>query len=445
MKTVQLVFLLCFGLVTGTQAQSVLDRYIRQGLDSNLAVRQKNFNIDKARLDLKRAQALFYPQLNFSAQYTVANGGRTSDLPIGDLLNGVYSTLNQLTGSSKFPQVPNQTIQFLPNDFHETKLELLLPVLNTDIRNSQKIQQENIINQQQQVQTYKRELVKNIKQAYYQYLQTETALGIYKNALLTVQENLRFNEKLVKNNVATKEVIARAKTELSRVETSITEAENNRKNAMAYFNFLLNKPLDAPIETDSSLLPEPAMASAATAVREELLQLQSVQKIIRTQSKMYSDAIAPKLNLAYQVGFQGFGYKFNDKQFYQLAALQLQWNIFKGYDNRYRIRQAKIDEQTIATQYSDVQKQFELQEIIARNQYQSSLAALKSVAAEMQSTKETYQLTEKRYREGQGLLIELTDARTQMTNAEIKYSLAKLTVLSREAEWERAKASYPVQ
>jgi outer membrane protein TolC len=425
----------------------VLDRYIKQGLDSNLAVRQKAFNIDKARLDLKRAQALFYPQLNFSAQYTVANGGRTSDVPIGDLLNGVYSTLNQLTNSTKFPQVTNQTIQFLPNDFHETKLELLLPVINTDIRNNQKIQQENIANQQQQILTYKRELVKSIKQAYYQYLQTETALGIYRNAMLAVQENLRFNEKLVKNNVATKEVIARAKTEVSRVETSIAEAENNRKNAMAYFNFLLNKPLDAVIDIDNNLLNDPVAttASATTTVREELLQLQSVQKIYRTQSKMYSDAVAPKLNLAYQVGFQGYGYKFNDKQFYQLAALQLQWNIFKGYDNRYRIRQAKIDEQSIATQYSDVQKQFELQELMARNQYQSAMASLKSVAAEMQSTKETYQLTEKRYHEGQGLLIELTDARTQMTNAEIKYSLAKLTVLTREAEWERAKASYPIQ
>ncbi len=60
-------------------------------------------------------------------------GGRTQDIPIGDLLNNVYSTLNQLTGQSKFPQVNNQSIQFLPNDFHDTRVEVVVPVVNTDL------------------------------------------------------------------------------------------------------------------------------------------------------------------------------------------------------------------------------------------------------------------------------------------------------------------------
>jgi len=96
----------------------------------------------------------------------------------------------------------------------------------------------------------------------------------------------------------------------------------------------------------------------------------------------------------------------------------------------------------LQNQYSDVQKQMLLQVSTANNTYQSAWAALTSTADEMLSSKEVYAFTEKRYREGQALLIELTDARTQMTNAAVKYSLAQLAVLNKEAELERVTATF---
>src|SRR5687768_17800999 len=104
-------------------AQTTLDHYVKKGLEDNLALHQRTFDLQKAELDLKRAKTLFYPQASLNSQYTLASGGRTQDIPIGDLMNDVYSTLNQLTGQNKFPQVSNQTISFLPNDFHDTRVE----------------------------------------------------------------------------------------------------------------------------------------------------------------------------------------------------------------------------------------------------------------------------------------------------------------------------------
>lgn len=439
-------FCLSATIVQGVSGQTVIEKYVRQALDSNLALKQKNFDLRKSVLDLSRAKALFYPQVNLGSQYTVSNGGRTSELPIGDLLNGVYSTLNQITASNKFPQVNNQTINFLPNDFHDTKIEMVLPIINTDLKYNKQIKEETIHSNEQEIQVYKRELVKAIRLAYYQYLQADKAIRIYENAMTTVTENLRLNEKLVKNNVATKEVIARAKTQVSQVETSLTEAINNQKNAMAYFNFLLNQPLGTPIQLDSNLLnhfkDKLTVSLDIPTKREELLQLQSAKKIYQTNLKMNEAAGIPKLNAAYDIGFQGSGFKFNDKQFYQLGVLQLQLNLFKGYDNRYKIKQAQIDIDAIQNKYNDVEKQLHLQVTTAYNTYLSAWAALKSTSNEMESTREVYQLTDKRYKAGQALLIELTDALSQMTNAEIKNSIAQLTVLNKEAELERVTASY---
>ena len=71
-----------------------MEKYIKHGLDSNLALKQQTFDFQKAKLDLERAKSMFYPRANFNAQYTLATGGRTRIFPIGDLLNNCIKQIN---------------------------------------------------------------------------------------------------------------------------------------------------------------------------------------------------------------------------------------------------------------------------------------------------------------------------------------------------------------
>ena len=427
-------------------SQDILQSYVMQGLDSNLAIRQQSFNLEKAKLDLDRAKALFLPQVGFNAQYTLADGGRKIDVPLGDLLNNVYSSLNDITSSTKFPQVQNESIQFLPNNFHDTKIELSVPLYNPSLGYNKKIKEELINTSQLALNQYRRELVFNIKQAYFQYLQALKAVSIYNNALITVRESLRLNEKLVKNNAATKDVVLKAQAEVSKVETSLTEAEQNKNNAAAYFNFLLNKPLDDTIAIDAALIEtlqnEVAVAVDVPAGREELQQLKSSEKVLETNLKLSDTYKLPTLNGFYNVGYQGFGYKFNIEQFYQLGGLQLRWNLFSGNDNKLKAKQAQIDIDAVQNQYTDASKKLLLQVTTTYNTYLSALKALRSSNDEVTSTKEVYRLMQSRYIQGSALQIELIDARTAMTNAELKYSLAQLAVLNKAAELERVMATY---
>jgi outer membrane protein len=427
-------------------AQTTLDAYVKQGLESNLALHQKSFDRQKAELDLKRAKTLFYPQASLNSQYTLASGGRTQDIPIGDLLNNVYSTLNQLTGQSKFPQVSNQTIQFLPNDFHDTRVEVVMPLVNTDIYYNRAIKKELINTQQADIDIYKRELVKNIKEAYYQYLQAGKAVDIYNNALALASENLRVSEKLVQNGQATKESVMRAKAQVSQVKASVIAAVNQQQNAAAYFNCLLNLTLEAPIVTDSTILERVntnvTSVVEAPARREELTKLQSAQKVVGTSIKMNRSYLIPKLNAFYNIGFQGFGFRFNGDQFYQLGGLQFKWDLFKANDNKYKVQQSQLDLDALNTQYKDVEQQLTLQVRTTTNNYRSAIQTLQARVDEVQSAQETYRFAERRFREGQALQIELIDARTQLTNAQLNYSLAQLAVLTRAAELERVTAAY---
>lgn len=441
-----IAFLFLFALAQKAFSQDVLSTYIKLALDSNVALKQKNFDIQEARIDLERAKTLFYPSVNFSSQYTVANGGRSIDIPVGDLLNPVYGTLNQLTSSTKFPQIQNQSVKFLPNDYNDSKIELTVPIYNANLKYNKELKEGLINNYLEDEVIYKRDLVLNVKQAYYAYLQTAKAVSIYTNALATVNENLRFSEKLVKNNAATKDIFLKAKAQVSNVQSLLAEAKQEQNNAAAYLNFLLNRPLNAIVAEDSLLFQqnekETSLNVELTVNREEITKLKNTQNVLQTNLQLNNTYKLPQLNAFYNAGFQGYGYKFNSNHFYQLAGLQLTWNIFKGNDNKLKAKQTEIDIEAINSKMTDVENQLKLQVTTIYNSYTAAIETLNNSIDEVASTKEAFRIIDKKFKEGQALQIEWIDARTQMTNAEIEYSLKQLDVLSKNAALERATATY---
>lgn len=406
---------------------SILDRYIQEGLGGNALLSTQQYDAQKAALALEQAKALFMPQVNFQMQYTLAAGGRTQPLPIGDLLNPVYATLNQLTQSNSFPSIENTDIYFLPNNFHDTKIRTTVPVLNRDLKYNKAIQQELIAGTETKIATYKQQLTKDIKVAYLNYLQAQKAVDIYKNALSLVRENLRVQEKLVKNDVATPAQVLKAKSEVSKLESAILDAENSAKNAAAYFNFLLNQPLDRTISVDSVFYKTPVAAATAPGSmgenRLELAQLESGKRALSLQLRQQKAYQTPKIGAFLDIGFQGFGFKVWDKQAYGLLGAQVDMPIYTAKTNKLKIQQTQVTLQQVQAQQTAVKKQIELQIAVAETNLQTAQKATESAANTLQYAREYYRLTDRRYREGQALQIELIDARTQLTEAELQQSL----------------------
>jgi outer membrane protein TolC len=176
--------------------------------------------------------------------------------------------------------------------------------------------------------------------------------------------------------------------------------------------------------------------------REEFDRIRGYQRITASNLKWDRAYLVPRLNAFYDVGFQGYGFHPNGSQFYQLAGIQLVWPLFKAGDNKLKIRQAEIDMASLDEQYKQLTRQVELEHETAVNDYLSALEALRSLSDGVSSAREAYRLAERRFNEGQALQIELIDARTQLTNSEIRYSLGRLAVLNRAADLERVTASY---
>ncbi|HRF41840.1 MAG TPA: TolC family protein, partial [Saprospiraceae bacterium] len=273
------------------QAQSqVLENYIQQGLAANLALRNRELAVQQSEEQIRQAKGMMLPSVSFNATYTRALGGRSISLPIGDLMNPVYSTLNQLTQSNQFPQIENVKEQFLPDNFHDTRFRVVQPLYNTDLRYNKLLREQSAVIPQAAQAVHAHQLRYDIEQAYYRHLQTLEALRIYRASLGVVQELHRVTQRLVDNHKVTLDAVYNTEYELSKIETEIVRAEKNVRLSANYFNFLLQRDLDAEIIADTALLqsgdlaPQPLefYLQNALAQRQEPAQLAAAMQVNST-------------------------------------------------------------------------------------------------------------------------------------------------------------------
>jgi outer membrane protein TolC len=428
------------------RGQAVLDDYIRYGLDNNLALQQKQSDYEKSIAALSEARSMFYPGISFNARYTLSDGGRIIDFPVGDFLNPVYSTLNSLLATDVFPHIDNQQIKFLRPHEQETKLRLIQPVIKPDIYYNSRIKKELTLFNEEDVNQYRRELIAEIKKAWYNVAMTGSILSMLKDTRMLLTENIRVNRKLVDNNKVTIDYLYRSETELSKFDQELQGAENNRRTACAYFNFLLNRPLsDSVIVMEPDSLPLLSgytgnFAEIAVRNREELRKIESYIKIKDMQLSLDRSGSMPDMYVAVDYGIQGVDYRLNGDQEYVQASAILSWNLFSGFRNRSRIKQSVLEKEMADRQLEEARKQIELQVINTMNELLTAEKGIAAAKARLRSASEGFRLVKRRYGEGQANMIEFIDARTTFTQAEENLIISRFTYLSSFAEFEKVTA-----
>lgn len=434
---------------TAEAPSAILNAYIQEGLQSNLALKQESLEISRVTESINQAKALFYPRLTFNPTYSLAAGGRRLQFPVGDLLNPVYAALNQYAGSDRFPtNIPNVDELLAPNNFHDTKLSVQYAVFNTDVQYNYLIQKDLLSAQEARKRVVENELRYNIATAYYQYLQTLDAVRIYDNNRTVLRELAKLNEKLVSNNVATKDVVTSTRYEISKIDQQLAVADKNRQSAKAYFNFLLNRDLTADIVADSLLtrtLPPapsalPDLQQTALQGRQELKQLGGSLRASQNAIKLNEASIKlPNVYIGGNAGFQGFGYTFSN-QAYVVGQVGLSWDLFKGYEKRSKVQQAKIQTEIVQTRLTEVEKQIQLQVLQAYYDLDAATESLTATQSGLANAEQTFRLIDSKYRNGQALLVEYLRFQNDRLTAQIQQVLTRYDVLMKRAALDRVTA-----
>lgn len=427
-------------------AQDIPSQYIDEAFANNLVLQQKKISLDKSLIALKEARSLFLPSTWLEGQYTLAKGGRAIEIPVGDLLNPVYQTLNQLTGTNNFPTIKNASEQLNPNNFYDVRIKTTMPLVNPDLRINRDIKQQQIELQQNEVDLYKRELLKEVKTAYFNFIVATKAIDIYQSALIVVNQNLKVNQSLLDNGKGLPAYVVRAESEVKQVETELLNANNQQQNAKAYFNFLLNKPLTDSIFISDTDIPSNILSIITTnenaGKREELKSLSIAKGINQDVLKMNQSFRKPKLNAFLDLASQGFDFKVNSNSFFYLGGLQLQVPIFSGKRNLYKIDQSQLDLKSIGLNTDNIKKQLELSTFVSRNAVSTAYNVYQSSLKQQESAQKYFNLIDRGYKEGVNSFIEFLDARNQLTGTELQLNINKYKLLVALTDYERQTASY---
>ncbi|MFO1452226.1 MAG: TolC family protein [Opitutaceae bacterium] len=438
-------------------APSAARSYVDEAMVGNLALQARTLDVEAARERLAAARAALQPRVDLIARYTRADGGRTIDFPAGDLLNGVYATLNDYLRSTgrpgSFPQLSNSSIPLLRNQEQETKLRLTQPLYRPEITRGVRARRAATAGEVASLEAFRRELRLTVLSSYYAWLQADAAVGILDSAVSVTTEALRVTRALQENGQATEDRVLRAESDDLAVRQQQAEAVRDRNSAQAFFNFLLNRPLDASIVRTSEaelrlvarpLLDAPAPTALTPGAREELRALDAAVEAALAAESAASARSGPSLDLAVEGGIQGETYHTRSGSGFVQGSLVAQLAVWDGHERRSQTQQARLARRQLELRRDETRLQLALQVRQASDDVVAAVIGLQAAERRRLAATRAFELVSQREREGLVNQLTFLDARSELTRAELNRVITGQRLFTAAAALDRAAALSPL-
>ena len=448
------VSLLC-GLPVAVAAQPfdvVVQRYVAQALESNLGLRSQDLQVERSAAALDAAKARFWPELSLNARYTAAQGGRSIDFPIGQLLNPAYQTLNQLLIAQgqqpRFGTVTDQSIAFQREREQDTRLTLRQPLYQPALPAAVAAQRELLGSEQFARVALARQLKRDVTVGYAGWLMALGNEQIVLSSSQLLAENLRVVTSLHANGRITQDQVLRAQTEQLAVQQQLGAVRGAVAQARSYVNFLLNRPLQADLDVAiaepvvaTPVLPMEQLRDTALQQRAELAQLDALSKAADAQLRIARAALGPQVALGVDAGTQGEQYRLGSGYNFVAASLVLSWKFFDGGASHAAADEARIAARRTALAREATAQKVALEVQQAIDALSIARDALTTATARQQAAEAALRIAGRKRDEGSISQVEYLDARTAATAAQQGLNTARFELLQRSADLDYATGS----
>jgi outer membrane protein TolC len=440
------------GISSESSLGEALDQYVREALHSNLSLQSESLEVERNLALLDAARGKFYPELSFNARYTRAQGGREIDVPLGTLLNPIYSSLNDLLAAqgqpANFPTIGDQTIKFVREREQDTRITFRQPIYAPAIPAAIRTQRAALEASEFGRIAFARRLKRDVTVAYLDWLKATKTVDIVQSSVLLLEENLRVNDSLFRNGKITQDQVLRARAELLAVVQQLRETRNGQSQARSYLNFLLNRPLDGSLiganvdrEVSRAVQDLATLRAAALANRPELDQLDRATRVAEARAQLARADLKPTLSLGVDAGTQGEDYQFGRGSNFGMISLLLNWQFFDGGANRAEARSARAEARQAATRRDEAALQIQLEVQQALDRLQTTTDSLETARARVDAARAGFRIAGRKRDEGVINQVEFIDARNSLTGAELNLNVTLFDLLARQAELDYATSA----
>lgn len=422
--------------------EEVATEYVSLALTDNLALQGRQLEVERAKAALAAARARFLPELSLQARYTLADGGRQIEFPVGTLLNPAYQTLNELLAAQgqppRFEPLPDVAIPFQREREQDTRIMLRQPLYAPAIPAAARAQRELVRGAGAATDALARQLRRDVYVGYLEWLKALRAREVLQASLLVLEENLRISDSLWRNGRVTEDQVLRARTELLAVTQQLRETTDQIDQARSYVNFLLNRPLVTPLENAREPAPASLDVPVEGGLRPELEQADAMGAAADAQHQAARAALRPSLSLGVDAGTQGTSWQFGAGYNYVAATLALNWKFFDGGANRAEAERARLAARQARLQQEALFRQINLETQQARDRLAAAEQNAAVAEARASTARAALRIAERKRDAGAVSQVEFLDARNALTAAELALNVNRFEILQRRIELQYA-------
>lgn len=295
---------------------------------------------------------------------------------------------------------------------------------------------------EQQVRLTRQEVVKQVRQAYYSILQTQSSLDSLEQSLALLREMSSQTAQYVRVGTALDGDLLSVKARMAQAEYERTALQGPLANAKEQLNVLLGRSLEENFRVSPAIeadwVPDLADArSRAVSARPEIEQarLKLQQADIDKQKK--KSELVPDVSLSVTY-YSAFNTSSSLPRNVAIAGVQASWEVFDWGRKRSELAQKdkSIQEATLAMK--DAEDKIRLEVGVAHRKMQEARMLLFASRAGQESATEAARLAAVRYRNNATLFRTVLEAQADLASANDRTQKALLAYWSARAELEKS-------
>jgi len=255
---------------------------------------------------------------------------------------------------------------------------------------------------------------------------------------------------LYENDKSNYGTVKAAEAELLDIEAKILEYDKNVKAARAYFNLVLKRDLENEIvfEEDSTfIIEEPQNADyysqLAFSNRYEFKIIEYSKEAFKNYKSTIFSELFPSASFVFDYGYQGEKYRWTKDDRYWMMSFVVQWNLFKGFQDKNKMQEADIEIKQIENSLEETRLKIALQIKVLIDEYKAETAKFKAYNKKYQAAKIYLEYASKKYELGVSSQMEYLDAQNKKIVAETEMINSYYDALIKKAELEKALGTEP--
>lgn len=298
-----------------------------------------------------------------------------------------------------------------------------------------------------------------VSKAYYTALAAETGRRLLENSIEQAKSALQDTRTLQINGLGEAIDVDRLSVTVNNLETELSTVNRQIELARYLLKFQMGMPQRAELvltETIDGKNFNPAFFAAdEPAMAERTPEHKVLKKSIEMQSwniKRYKAGALPNIYLSGNLQTQAFRNKFDffdtSKRWFAISYIGVNINIpiFDGFRKGALIKQARLEQAKLENEIKNLQDACTFSANSARTQMVQNLKTMEVQKRNLDLAQNVLSVTQTKIKQGVGVNMELINAQSELTKAQINYVNALMGAYLARVDYQKAiGALYPVK